>query len=136
MFLSVRRAVTLSLTLALSGLSSSALEAQTKEDFTEERFEELQAQNALILIDVFADWCPTCAEQQKVLAAFRDQHPDVPIHTLSVDFDRQKEWVKHFKAPRQSTLILFRGDEQIWFSVAETRADRITDQLLAAAANR
>ena len=114
-------------------LSASSLAAQSKEAFTQERFQALQAENALILIDVFADWCPTCAIQQDVLAEFREEHPEVPMHTLTVDFDEQKEWVSHFKAPRQSTLILYRGEEQLWFSVAETRADRIVNEILAAA---
>jgi len=114
-------------------LSADVVAAQSEGAFTPDRFAELQAENALILVDVFADWCPTCAVQQEVLAAFREEHPDVPMHTLTVNFDTQKEWVRHFNAPRQSTLILFRGEEQVWFSVAETRADRIVDQILAAA---
>jgi len=107
--------------------------AQEKEPFTEARFEALQAEGALVLVDIFADWCPTCAAQQEILADFRTEHPDVLLHVLSVDFDKQKEWVKHFKAPRQSTFILFKGEEQVWFAVAETRQDEVFKQLLAAA---
>ncbi len=33
-----------------------------KEPFTEERFEELQKAGEVILVDVFADWCPTCVK--------------------------------------------------------------------------
>lgn len=128
-------------TAALAALAASVLAlatgtaaaAQGKEDFTPERFEELQARDALILIDVFADWCPVCAMQQEVLATLADEHPDVPLFILTVDFDEQKEWVSHFRAPRQSTLILYRGQERLWFSVAETRADRIVDEILRAA---
>jgi len=126
---------------ALAGLAASALAlatgtaaaAQSKEAFTPDRFEELQARDELILIDVFADWCPVCAMQQEVLAAFLEEHPDIPLRILTVDFDEQKEWVRHFGAPRQSTLILYRGRDRLWFSVAETRADRIVDELLRAA---
>lgn len=121
------------LLMVLLVASTSPLHAQEKEAFTEARFAELQEQGALILVDIFADWCPTCAQQQIVLNEFREDHPDLPLHTLTVDFDRQKEWVTHFGAPRQSTLIVFRGDERVWFSVAETREDVIVEQLLAAA---
>lgn len=107
--------------------------AQEKEPFTEARFQALQAEGALVLVDVFADWCPTCAAQQEILAAFREEHPQVPLHVLSVDFDEQKEWVKHFKAPRQSTFILFKGEEQVWFAVAETRKEEVFKHILAAA---
>lgn len=95
------------------------------EAFTEARFVELQAAGDLILIDIFATWCPTCAKQQKVLDAFREAHPDAPIHMLQIDYDEQKEWVVHFKAPRQSTLILYKGEQQLWFSVAETNQEKI-----------
>lgn len=119
--------------LAVALLAASSASAQSKEAFTQDRFEALQAQGALVLVDVWADWCPTCAAQQKVLSEFRTQHPDVPLHTLTVNFDTQKEWVKHFGAPRQSTFVLYKGDERVWFSVAETRKEEIFAKLLAAA---
>jgi thioredoxin 1 len=119
--------------LALGPGAAAAQEAHSKAPFTPERFAELQEQNALVLLDVFATWCPTCARQQKVLADYREQHPDVPLHTLTIDFDQQKEFVRTYGAPRQSTLILYRGEERIWFSVAETRADVIFAELNKAA---
>ena len=123
---------TLSTAFAALLLTIGSLAAQEKEAFSEERFQALQAEDALILIDVYADWCPTCAAQQEVLASFKEKHPDVGLHVLTVDFDDQKEWVKHFKAPRQGTFILFRGEEQIWYAVAETREAEIFAQLIAA----
>lgn len=123
---------------ALLGLAAMLLflagpvQAQEKEPFTDARFAELQEAGAVILLDVFADWCPTCAQQQRVLAAFQEAHPEAPLHILTVDFDDQKEVVTRFQAPRQSTLILYRGTERIWFSVAETRQAAIFEQLLEA----
>lgn len=105
-------------------LSAAAL-AQEKEPFTEERFAALQDEGALVLLDVSAEWCPTCHHQADVLADYLDANPDVPLHILTIDFDRQKPLVRRFGAPRQSTLILFDGDERVWFSVAETRRDVI-----------
>lgn len=107
--------------------------AGEKTAFTKEKFESLQNKGELVLIDVHASWCPTCAKQQKIVSSFKEKHPEVPLHVLTVDFDDQKEWVKHFRAPRQSTLLLYRGDEQVWFSVAETRAEVIFENLLKAA---
>jgi hypothetical protein len=48
---------------------------------------------------------------------------------LQVDFDSQKDWVTYFNAPRQSTLALYRGEEQLWFSVAQTKQDTIFAEL-------
>ena len=95
------------------------------EPFSEARFRELQKQNALILVDVTADWCPTCSHQRRVIASYLADRPEVELYVLELDFDRQKDWVVRLKAPQQSTLLLFRGSTQLWFSVAETREDVI-----------
>lgn len=103
--------------------------ASNKEPFTQARFAELQQAGAVILVDVYATWCPTCAKQQKVLAAYQQANPDKKFHTLVVDFDKQKDVVASFRAPRQSTLLLYKGEQQFWYSVAETRSDVIAAEL-------
>ncbi len=121
------------LVLAAAAAVGPARAAGQATPFTQADFETLQAENALILVDVAADWCPTCKKQKQVVDAFRTQHPQVDLHVLTVDFDTQKEWVKHFKAPRQSTLVVYKGTEQRWFAVAETRQEVIFEAFLKAA---
>jgi len=107
-------------------MSAMALE---KEPFSEERFDELQAAGEVVLIDVYATWCSTCKRQQEVLKQYREENPDKTFHILEVDFDDDKQWVRHFRAPRQSTLLLYTGEKQFWYSVAETRKDVIAGEL-------
>lgn len=92
-----------------------------KEPFTQERFNELREAGAVVLVDIFADWCPTCAKQQKLIQQYRTENPDNEFHILEVDFDDNKRAVRELRAPRQSTVLLFKGNEQYWYSVAETR---------------
>ena len=113
-------------------LSTSAL-ALEKESFSHERFEQLQAEGALVLVDVFASWCSTCARQQEILADYVDQHPDVDLHVLEIDYDEDRALVRQFRAPRQSTLLLYKGEDQHWFSVAETREEVIFREINRAA---
>ena len=122
----------LSVILAFTAIAAAA----ASESFSEERFKALQNEGALILVNVHADWCPTCAKQQKILDQYQAARPAVALHRLLVNFDGQKEWVKHFKAPRQSTLLLYRGTDQLWFSVAETRVDEIFKAIDTAAGVR
>ena len=110
-------------------VAMTALPAFAKQAFTEQGFEQAQAANELVLIDVYATWCPTCKKQSKVLDAYFGEYPDSKLKVLVVDFDKQKDWVSFFKAPRQSTLLLYRGEEQLWFSVAETNKERIFARL-------
>jgi thioredoxin 1 len=111
-----------------SGFVTPAL-ALDKESFTEARFSALQAAGEVILVDVFADWCPTCARQQKIIEQYRSENPHRQFHVLEVDFDNDKEQVRRFRAPRQSTLLLYHGAHQFWFSVGETRPEVIFAEL-------
>ena len=104
-----------------------------KEDFTQERFESLKADGELVLVDVFADWCSTCAKQQEILGDYVEIHPDVDLHILEVNYDKDKDVVRQLRAPRQSTLLLYAGEEQYWYSVAETDKEVIFDTLNRAA---
>lgn len=121
----MKYALSLSLLLFLMFSQFSAVQAQDaeieKEPFTEERFNELREAGAVVLVDIFADWCPTCAKQQKLIQQYREENPDNEFHILEVDFDDNKQAVRELRAPRQSTVLLFKGNEQYWYSVAETR---------------
>lgn len=106
--------------------SAQALE---KEAYSQARFEALQAAGEVVVIDVYASWCPTCKKQQEALEAYRSANPEKKFTILVVDFDKNKDLVRHFRAPRQSTLLIYKGTEQFWFSVAETRPDVIAAEL-------
>lgn len=110
-------------------LSSSVQSAVIQEHFTETRYTELRKSGAVFLVDVYATWCPVCAKQQQILADYGKNNPAQNLIVLVVDFDNDKAWVRHFRAPRQSTLILYAGEEQLWFSVAETNYDVIAGEL-------
>ena len=110
-------------------LLATAAQALEKQPYSDKLFKQLQSRGEVILIDVYASWCPTCAKQQTAITAYRQANPDKKFHVLVVDFDKDKKFVRQFRAPRQSTLILYRGNEQFWFSVAESRPQVIAAEL-------
>lgn len=105
-------------------LSTSAF-AGGVEKFTQAKFEQLQKSDATFLIDVFATWCPTCKKQAMVIDKYLDQNPGKNFTVLKVDYDDQKKWVKYFKAPRQSTLVMYKGDKEIARSIAQTNEKKL-----------
>ena len=122
-----------SFTLSLALMFSASALALDAEPFSNDRFAELQENGELVLIDIFANWCPTCARQHEVLKKYREQHPDVELHILTVDYDNDRQYVRQLRAPRQSTLLLYKGETQFWYRVAETREDVIFDAINRAA---
>lgn len=99
------------------------------ESYTPERFETLQAAGQVVLLDVYADWCSTCAKQQVALEKYKIANPDKKFHIMRIDFDKQKDVVRQFRAPRQATLLLYKGQEQFWYSVAESRYEVIEAEI-------
>lgn len=110
-------------------LLSQLVSAAEKQPFDQTVFEQLQNDGKVVLVDVYAGWCPTCLKQQKILSNYLESHPSRELHILEVNFDDQKEALKSLKARRQSTLILYKGTERLWFSVAETSQDLITAEI-------
>ncbi len=106
-----------------------AANATSEETYTAERFKSLQEAGEVVLVDIHASWCSTCAKQQVSLNKYIAKNPESKFHILKVDFDTQKDVVRKFRAPRQSTFLLYKGKNQFWYSVAETRYEVIAEEL-------
>jgi thiol-disulfide isomerase/thioredoxin len=95
-------------------------------------FKAAQGAGKSILVQIHADWCPQCAAQRPIIANLikTDKFKDLVI--FNVDFDTQKDLVRKFNAQRQSTLIVFKGANEVDRSVGATQAGPITDLLTKA----
>jgi thioredoxin 1 len=113
----------------ISILPSTQLLAQTAGaksiKFTPEAFEAAQAANKSIFIEVSAPWCPTCKAQKTVLAPLMAKPDYMNIVFFDIDFDSQKNQLQRFRATMQSTLIAFKGKQEVSRAVGETKAEAI-----------
>ena len=97
--------------------------------FTAQAFQAAQDQGKSILIEIHASWCPTCQAQKPILSKLFAAPQFKNLAVFRVDFDSQKAEVRRFNARIQSTLITFKGTEEIARSVGDTNADSIADLL-------
>lgn len=100
--------------------------------FTRAAFQAAQSKGQSILVEIHASWCPTCAAQKPILAKLFADPKFKSLAVFRVDFDKQKDEVRNFKARLQSTLITFKGSEEIARSVGDTNPDSIADLLALA----
>lgn len=84
-------------------------------------FAKTQAAGKTIVVDVHADWCPTCRAQQPTLDALRGERRLKNVVFVKVDFDTQKDFLRQYRIPRQSTILVFKGTRETARSIAETR---------------
>lgn len=102
-------------------------------DYTREGFQAAQAAGNLILVDVYADWCPTCKAQKPILDGIAKDPSMEAAELIKVDFDEHKAFLKEHRIPRQSTILLFSGSEELVRSIAETDEDRLRAVILEGA---
>ena len=78
----------------------------------------------IVLLDFWANWCSTCAAQERVLAQLKSENPEYEknIAFFIVDWDQygKGELSKALKIPRRSTLVALKGREELGRIVAGT----------------
>lgn len=77
--------------------------------YTPAAFAEAQKAGKSILVIVHAPWCPTCKVQDPIIQKLLGEAKYKPVTVFIVDFDTQKDALRAFNAPKQSTLIGFKG---------------------------
>lgn len=107
----------------------SAAFATAQKPFDQKSFDAAQAAGKPVLVEIHADWCPTCKAQLPILNKLSGEGAYAPIERYRVDFDSQKDLVKRFGAKMQSTLVLYRGKNELARSTGETDEGRIRAML-------
>ena len=126
-----RRFLIKAATAAALCASTTAFAAE-EQPFTRQAFLAAQKDGKSILVEIHASWCPTCAAQKPILSKLFADPKFKSLAVFRVDFDSQKDEVRSFKARIQSTLITFKGNEEIARSVGDTNPDSIADLLALA----
>lgn len=93
-----------------------------------------------VFVDYAADWCSTCARQERVIGSLRAENPayDANIVFVRVDWDDygNAPVARDRNIPRRSTLIALKGNAELGRIVAGTSQRDIKalmDKALAAA---
>lgn len=99
------------------------LAAQAGQPFDAKAFQQAQTAGKSILIDVSAPWCPTCRQQRPIVEQIEREKPSLVVY--EVDFDTAKDVLKRFRVQYQSTLIIFKGANEVGRSTGETDPKQI-----------
>jgi thiol-disulfide isomerase/thioredoxin len=116
---------TIGAALLATGLCQPA-SAGTAVPFSAESFKAAQAAGSPILVEIHADWCPTCKAQSPILDRLTADPKFKDLKIFRVDFDDMKPAVKQFGAQMQSTLIVFKGAAEKGRSVGDTKQASIS----------
>lgn len=91
-----------------------------------------QGKGKTIVVDVYADWCPTCRAQAPILEQLRQERQSGNVLFVKVNFDDEKAFLREHRVPRQSTVLVFKGKKEVARSIAETNRTRLRGVVLGA----
>ena len=128
----ITRRFLLKAAIAAAVFPSATAFAAEEQPFTRQAFQAAQSNGKSILVEIHASWCPTCQAQKPILGKLFADPKFKNMAVFRVDFDSQKDEVRNFKARLQSTLITFKGSEEIARSVGDTNPSSIADLLALA----
>jgi len=99
------------------------------EEFTQEKLSAFNKSGKSALVFVYAEWCPTCRAQEKILGEILNEREFKDLSTLRVNFDAQKKDLRKLGVSYQSTLIVFKGGKEVARVTGETDRERIAGLL-------
>jgi thioredoxin 1 len=104
---------------AFSFVASLAIAGEVK-PFTQQDFDSLAQADKPVVLDITAPWCPTCKAQALIIEALIKNPAYKDVTMLTIDFDSSKPILKTFKVNQQSTLIAFKGGNEVARSTGDT----------------
>jgi thiol-disulfide isomerase/thioredoxin len=120
-----RRLVLAGLALSIIAWSATADALTRRLPFDQKAFDAAQASGRSILVEFYTTWCPVCKVQRPFLTTLGQNPKYQKIAYFEIDFDRHKELAREFRVHKQSTLIVFKGKNEIARSTGDTNRTSI-----------
>ena len=113
------RALRFALPMMLAALACLAAAGEIR-PYSQTQFDSLATSGKPVLLAVRASWCTTCMAQKPILDALMAQPAYKDVTLLTIDFDADKPLLSRYKVGMQSTLIAFRGANEVGRTVGDT----------------
>ena len=117
--------------IVLAGLSPIVM-ALDIQPYSAERLAQLQTAGKAVGVHFHAEWCGTCKTQEKALQAIKSEGSLPGVALLVADYDKEKELRKQMKVRAQSTLVVFKGSQEVARVGGDTEAAKLKAALAKA----
>ena len=117
----------------LFAFNVNAMEKETT--FKKELFDKAQSDGKVVIISSWIKYCSSCASQMKILKEAKKQGvlSDIKFDNIEYfSFDvTNREIADFFDIQYQTTLLIFKGDNEVYRSIGETTEELIYEALKA-----
>ncbi len=90
------------------------------------QFDKLMAEGKPVVVDFYANWCPTCKAQKPSVQALATDPVLKELTIFVADYDKEKELKKALRVSSQSTFVVFKGGKEVARSTGQTKKEDIS----------
>ena len=105
-------------------LSSNAISKETT--YKKELFDKALLEGKVVVVSSWIKYCTSCASQMKVLDKAKNDFDNIEYFKFDV---KNKGIAKLFDVQYQTTLLIFKNNEEIYRSIGETSKDLIYEAI-------
>ena len=116
----------LTLCFLLLAFNLNAMEKETT--FKKELFNKAQSEGKVVVVSSWIKYCPSCASQMKVLEKAKNDFDNIEYFAFDVT---NRDIANSFDVLYQTTLLIFKGDTEVYRSIGEVTEDLIYQALKA-----
>ncbi len=111
-------------------------DASTTEDYTgpnlvnvtsKADFDSILASNHLVLVDIWAEWCPPCHVMKPVINNIAQTHPDVMV--VKIDLDREQTVAQEYGVYGLPGFLIFKDGKLIGKEMGAVPEGQLTKYL-------
>ena len=117
----------------LFAFSTNAMEKKTT--FDKELFNKALSEGKVVVVSSWIKYCSSCAKQMNVLETAKKEGELLDIKFNNIEyftFDiTNREIANLFNVKYQTTLLIFKGDQEVYRSIGETTENLIYEALKA-----
>ena len=114
-------------------LAFSANAMEKKTTFNKELFDKAQSEGKIVVVSSWIKYCSSCAGQMKILNKAKNDGELADIKFDNIEYFSfevtNKEIAGLLNVQYQTTLLIFRDNEEIYRSVGETTKDLIYEAI-------
>tara|TARA_Y100000022_G_scaffold150975_1_gene132752 strand:+ start:1382 stop:1768 length:387 start_codon:yes stop_codon:yes gene_type:complete len=114
---------------------TSVVYAEKQTTFDKNLFEKAQSNGKVVIVSSWIKYCSSCASQMKVLQKAKNDGELLDIKFDNIEyfsFDvTNKEISDLFDVQYQTTLLIFKGNKEVYRSIGETTKDLIYEAIKA-----
>jgi thiol-disulfide isomerase/thioredoxin len=117
---------------ALAALTLAAPAASWAADlkpFDAQEFAKAKAEGKTVALDFHADWCPTCKKLKPALHKVLEKKEFEKTVAFTVDYDTAKDLEQELGVRHQSTVVVFKGDQEMGRATGLSSAGSLTELL-------